>query len=90
MVETQSQHYRSLSPVSSQDRSLILLNVAQVVAPDKTFQPILVWGTTTRSHVLWMGSFNEMEEATRGGIWDRFSSRAGTISLQDWKIKFRT
>ena len=37
-----------------------------------------------------MGSFVEMEEKTRGGIRDRFSDRAGTMSLQDWKILFIT
>ena len=90
MVTTRSQHYRSPSPASSEGRSSDLLDVEPVVAPDEAFQPTSAWGTATRSHVLWVGSFDEMEEETRGGIRDRFSGRAGTISLQDWKIWFRT
>lgn len=31
-----------------------------------------------------------METETREGIRDRFSDQAGTNSLQDWKIQFRT
>ena len=89
MVTTRSQHYRSLSPASSQGRSLDLLDVEPVVAPDEVCQPTSVWGTATRSHVLWVRSFDQMEEETRGDIRDQFSGRAGTISLQDWKIWFR-
>jgi hypothetical protein len=90
MVTMRSQHYRSPSPASSQGRSSDLLDSEPVVAPDEAFQPTSAWGTATRSHVHWLGSFDEMEEETRGGIRDRFSGRAGTISLQDWKIRFRT
>jgi hypothetical protein len=89
MVTTRSQHYRSSSPASSQGRFSDLLDVEPVIALDKAFKPISAWGTATRSHVHWVGFFDEMEEETRGSIRDRFSSRARTISLQDWKIRFR-
>src|ERR1700738_4617834 len=90
MVTTRTQHYRSPSPRASEGYPSELSDVEPVVAPDKAFKPISAWGTATRSHVHWVGSFDEMEEETRGGIRDRFSGRAGTISLQDWKIRFRT
>jgi hypothetical protein len=67
-----------------------LLDVDLVVIFDEVFQFNSAWKTATRSHVLWVGSFDEMKEETRGGIRDRFFDRAGTISLQDWKIWFRT
>ena len=90
MVIIRSQHYRSPSPTSSQGQSSDLLDVEPVVAPDEVSQPTSVWGTTTWSHVLQVGSFDEMEEETRGAIRDQFFGRAETISLQDWKIRFRT
>jgi hypothetical protein len=90
MVTTRSQHYRSPSPASSQGQYSDLLDVELVVAPDEAFKPISAWETATRSHVHWVESLDEMEEETRGGIRDRFSGRTGTISLQDWKIWFRT
>ena len=90
MVTTRSQHYRCPSPTSSEERFSDLLDVEPVVAPDEVFQPTLAWGTATRSHVFWVGSFDEMEEETRDNIRDQFSSRVGTISLQDWKIRFKT
>ena len=86
MVITRSQYYRSPSPASSQGQSSDLLDVEPAVASDEVFQPTSAWGTDTRSHVLWVGSFDEMEEDTRGGIQELLSGRAGTISLQDWKI----
>ena len=60
-----------------------------MVAPDEAFQSTLTWGTITRSHVLWMGTFDNVKEETRGGIRDQFSGQGGTIFLQDWKIGFR-
>ena len=68
MVTTRSQQYRSSSPASSEGRSSDPLDVVPVVAHDEAFQPNLAWGTATRSHVVWVGSFDEMEEDTRGGI----------------------
>ena len=90
MVTTRSQHYHSPSPASSEVRSSDLLDVEPMIISDEIFRLISAWETITRSHVLWVGSFNEMEEETRDSIWDWFSGRAGTISLQDWKIRFRT
>ena len=90
MVTTRSQHYRSPSPASSQGRSSDLLDIEPVVTSDKAFQPTSAWRTVTRSHVHLVGSSDEMEEETRGGIRDRFLDRTGIISLQDWKIRFKT
>ena len=86
IVTTRSRHYQSPSPAPSHGESSDLVDVEPVVAPDEAFQPTSVWGTATRPHVLWVGSFDKMEEETRGGVRDRFSGRARTISLQDWKI----
>ena len=88
MVTTRSQHYRSPSPASSQGQSSGVLDSVLVVATNEAFKPTSAWGTATRSHIHWMGSFDELEEEIGGGIRDQF--RVGTISLQDWKIWFRT
>ena len=89
MVTTRTQHYCSLSPGASEGHPLDLSDVEPVVALDEAFQPTSACGTITRLHILWMGTFDDMEEETRGEIRDRFSGRAGTIFLQDWKIRFR-
>ena len=47
-------------------------------------------GSITRSHVLLVGIFDDMEEDTWVGIHDRFSGRVWTISLQKQKIQFHT
>jgi hypothetical protein len=39
-----------------------------VVAPDEVFQPTLTWGTATRSHIFWVGIFENMEEETRARV----------------------
>ena len=90
MVTTRSQHYCSPSPASSQGRSWNLLDVEPVVAPDEALKPISAWGIATRSHVHLVESFEDVEGENRGGIRDRFFGRVGIISLQDWKIWFRT
>lgn len=70
-------------------RSLVLLDVEPVVAPDKVFQPISEWRTTTRSHDLWIGTFDDMKEEIRYGVGDWFFGGTRTIFLQDWKIRFK-
>ena len=77
MITTRSQHYCSPSPVSSKGRSSDLLDVEQMVVFNKVFQPTLAWRTATRSHILWVGSFDEIKEKTWGSIRDRFSDQVG-------------
>jgi hypothetical protein len=67
MVTIRSQHFCSPSPALPDDRFLDLLDVKPVVAPDEAIEPILAWGTTIRSHILWVRSFDEMEKETQGG-----------------------
>ena len=51
MVTSRSQHYCYPSSVSTEGRSLDLLVVEPVVAPDEALQPTLAWGIVTRSNV---------------------------------------
>ena len=57
-------------------------------ASDEAFQPTSVWKTATRSHVLWVGTFDNVEEKTQCGVRDQFSDKAKTIFFQNWKIWF--
>ena len=81
MVRTRSQHYHSPSPGAWEGRSSDLSDVEPVAVPETTFQPTSAWGTITRSHVLWIKTFDDIEEERRGGIRDRFSGHTGIIFL---------
>ena len=50
-----------------------------MITSDEAFQPPSAWGSATRSHDLWVGTFYNMEEETRGGVRDWFSGRAWII-----------
>ena len=76
MVMIWSQHYCSSSRGALEDRSSDLSNVIPVVASNEVFQPTSACETAIRSHVLWVGTFDNMKEETRGGVQDRFSGRA--------------
>ena len=64
MVTTRSQNYHSPFSASSQGLSSDLLDIEPMITSDEAFQRTLVWGTATRSHILWVGSIDEMEEET--------------------------
>ena len=88
MVQTRSRYYRSPSPDYLEGAHTVDFEPA--VDTDEAFEPISALDTTSRLRVLSVGTFDEMDDDPRHVVRDRFSGRAGGISLPDWKLRFRT
>ncbi len=61
-----------------------------MVDTDEAFQPVSALDTTRRLRVCSVDTFDEMEDDPHNMVRDRFSGRAGGISLPDWKVRFQT
>ena len=88
MVHTRSRYYRSPSPDYLEGADTT--DFEPVVDTDEAIQPVSAWDTTRRLRVWSVGTFDDMEDDHRSMVRDRFSGRAGGISLPDWKLRFRT
>lgn len=88
MVQTRSRYYRSPSPDYLEGEHTE--DFGPLVDTDEAFQPDSTLDTTRRLRVLSVGTFDDMEDDHRGIVRDRFSGRAGGISLPDWRLRFRT
>ena len=88
MVHTRSRYYRSPSP--NYVEGVHVEDFGPVVDTDEAFEPISALDTTRRLRVSYVGTFDTIEGDHSGGVRDRFSGRAGSISLPDWKLRLRT
>lgn len=88
MVQTRSRYYRSPSPDYLDSDHIE--DFEPVVDTDEAFQPVSALDTTRRLRVCSVDTFDEMEDDPHSMVRDRFSRRAGGISLPDWKLRFQT
>ena len=86
MVSTRSRYYRSPSPDYSE--SVSTTNLGPGLDTDEAFEPILALDTNRRLRVWRVGTFDDMEDDQRHTVQDRFSGRAGGISLPHWRLRF--
>ena len=88
MVSTRSRYYRSPSPDSPE--SAPSLDFGPGSDTDEASEPVLALDTDHRLRVWSVGTFDTMEDDHRSVVRDRFSGRAGGISLPDWRLRFQT
>ena len=88
MVSTRSRYYRSPSP--DYQESAPLSDSGPGSDTDEAFEPISALDTDRRLRVWSVGTFDDMEDDHRHVVRDRFSGRAGGISLPDWRLRFQT
>ena len=88
MVQTRSRYYRSPSPDYLEGAHTEDFEPA--VDTNEASEPNSALDTTSRLRVWSVGTFDEMDDDPRQVVRDRFSGRAGGISLPDWKLRFRT
>ena len=87
MVRTRSD-YRSPSPDSAEGAPSSDFGPGSET--DEAFEPISALDTDRRLRVWSVGTFDDMEDDHRHVVRDRFSGRAGGISLPDWQLRFQT
>ena len=88
MVRTRSGYYRSPSPDFPEGAPSSDFEPGSDT--DEAFEPISALDTDRRLPVWSVGTFDDMEDDHRHGVRDRFSGRAGGISLPDWQLRFQT
>ena len=81
MVSTRSRYYRSPSPDSPE--SVPSSDFGPGSDTDEAFEPVSALDTDHRLRVWSVGTFDAMEDDHRSNLRDRFSGRAGGISLPD-------
>ena len=86
MVYMRSRYYRSPSPDYLEGTHT--KNFWPAVDTNEAFEHILALDTTSRLHILSVGTFDDMADNPCLMVKDRFSGRARDISLPDWKLKF--
>ena len=88
MVSTRSQYYRS--PLQNPLESAPSSNFGPGSDTDEAFELVSALDTNHRLWVWSVGTFDAMEDDHRLVVRDRFSGRAGGISLPDWRLRFQT
>lgn len=88
MVSTRSRYYRSPSPDFLECAPSSDLEPGSDT--DEAFEPVSALDTDRRLQVWSVGTFDDMEDDHRHVVRDRFSGRAGGISLPDWQLRFQT
>ena len=88
MVNTRSRYYRSPSPDHAE--SVSTTDFEPGSDTDEAFEPVSASDTDRRLRVWGVGTFDDMEDDLRHVVRDRFSGRAGGISLPDWQLRFQT
>ena len=88
MVSTRSRYYRSPSPDYPESASYSDFGPGSDT--DEASEPVSALDTDRRLRDLSVGTFDEMEDDPCHMVRDRFSGRAGGISLPDWRLRFQT
>lgn len=61
-----------------------------LVDTNEAFESISILDTTNRLRVLSVGTFDKRDDDPCHMVGDQFSERARSISLSNWKLRFRT
>ena len=88
MVHTRSRYYRSPSPDYPEGEHTADFGPGSDT--NEAFEPVSALDTDRRLRICSVGTFDDMEDDHRHTVRDRFSGRAGGISLPDWKLRFQT
>lgn len=88
MVSTKSWYYCSSSP--NHPESVSTLDFGPRLDTDKAFELVLALDTDPRLQVWRVGTVDDIDDDLRHVAENRFSRRAGGISLPDWQLQFQT